>query len=154
MTRLGATRRAAVIGVVLAIGIVVATLPSPPDYAIQLPSLFDNKDQIEDLMGIGVDGGGATMGTGTVIRNDLLTGDDDAVRTILEYRDTGYELPEGFRTFLDVEEGCVRIRVASTVPPAADKERIDLHAEHLRQHVRMFLDGLPRDPCLGRPARP
>lgn len=154
MTRLAATRRAAVIGVALAIGMVVATLPSPPNYAIQLPELFHNKDRIEDLMGIEVAGGGASMGTGTVIRNDLATGDDDGVRTILQYRDTNYELPAGFSTFLDVEEGCVRIRVASTVPPAADLDRIDAHAEHLREHVRAFLDGAPRDPCLGRPPRP
>lgn len=154
MTRPGATRSAAVIGVVLAIVIVGATLPSPPDYLIAQVPLFDNVDRLERLMDIEVDGRGGFASTATVASVDLLTGEGDGVRTILHYRDTHHELPEGFSTFLDVEEECVRIRVASTVSPAADEERIDDHAEWLRQHVRTFLDGAPRDPCLGRALRP
>lgn len=155
MTRLGATRRAGVIGIVLAIGMVVATLPSPPDYLIlpQLPSL-ENADRLERLMGIEVGAGGGYFSTVTVIRDDLLTGDDDGVRTIMHYRDTPYDLPEGFTTFLDVAEECVRIRVASTILPAADEDRIEAHAAWLQQHVRAFLADGPRDPCLGRPLQP
>lgn len=154
MTRLAATRRAALVGVVLAIGMVVATLPSPPDYLIPQLPLWENAERLEDLMGVDVGAGGGYASTVTAVTDDLLTGDDDRVRTVLHYRDTPYEFPEGFRTFLDVHEECVRIRVASTIPPVADGERIEAHAAWLRQHVRVFLDGAPRDSCLGRPPQP
>lgn len=153
MTRPAATRRAALVGIVLAIVAVGMTLPSPPDYLIPQVPLFENADRVEELMGVEVGSGGAVSSTVTVVRDDLVTGDEDGVRTILHYRDTPYELPDGFSTFLDVHEECVRIRVASTAPPAADDERIEAHATWLRQHVRVFLDGAPRDPCLGRPLR-
>lgn len=154
MTRRAATLGAAAIGMALATVAVGATLPSPPDYLIDQLPLFENVDRLEALMGIEVDGRGGYASTATVASVDLLTADDDGVRTILHYRDIPYELPEGFRTFLDVDEECVRIRVASTIPPAADEDRIEAHAVWLRQHVRVFLDGAPRDPCLGRPPRP
>lgn len=154
MNRLAATRRAAVIGIVLAIVTVGMTLPSPPDYLIPQVPLWENADRLEDLMGVEVGAGGGYASTVTVARDDLITADDDGVRTVLHYRDTPYDFPEGFRTFLDVDEECVRIRVASTIPPAADEQHVEAHAAWLRQHVREFLDGAPRDPCLGRPLQP